>query len=78
MKERFILLPSFFQEDGMVWFHDLWINPFQIESISEIDISYTDPESQMSVTRNGMRIVTRSGQQHDIDMTIDDFMDLKS
>lgn len=73
MMDRFIKLPAFFYDDGLIWFHDLYINPFQIESITEIDISYTSPEGE-SVETMGSNIVTKSGAEHDINMPPDELI----
>lgn len=73
MSDRFINLPAFIYEDGLIWFHDLYINPFQIESVVEIDISYTSPEGE-SVETKGSSIVTKSGCEHDINMSPEDLI----
>lgn len=71
--ERFIKLPAFIYEEGLIWFHDLYINPFQIESIIELDIEYISPEGE-SVQRTGSSIITKSGVEHDIDMSPDELV----
>ena len=73
MMERFIKLPGFFYDDGLIWFHDLYINPFQIESVTEIDITYTSPEGE-HIEATGSNIVTKSGCEHDINLSPDDLM----
>lgn len=73
MTERFINLPAFIYEDGLIWFHDLYINPFQIESVTEVDISYTSPEGETIETK-GSNIVTKSGAEHDINMPPNDLL----
>jgi hypothetical protein len=73
MNDRFINLPAFFYDDGLIWFHDLYINPFQIESVTEIDITYTNPEGE-NVESKGSSIMTKSGNEHDINMSPEDLL----
>ena len=73
MNERFVKIPSYFYEDGLIWFSDLWINPFQIESLVETDIKYTSPEGD-EVETNGTKIFTKSGMEHDINMTTEELI----
>jgi len=75
MNERFIKLPAFFYEDGLIWFHDLYINPFQIESFTENDITYTDPDG-LQIVKNGSTIITKSGAEHDINLSPEELMPL--
>ena len=72
MNERFIKLPVYFYEDSLIWFSDLWINPFQIESFVETDIRYTSPEGD-EVETNGTKIFTKSGMEHEVNLTIEEF-----
>ena len=72
MKGRYILLSEYFYEDNLIWFNDLWINPFQIESFTETDIEYNTPEGE-HVNTTGVKINTRSGREHDLNMTLDEF-----
>ena len=73
MNERFINLPAFFYEEGLIWFHDLYINPFQIESITETLVEYATPDGE-NVEHAGCTIVTKSGQEHDINMSPEDLL----
>ena len=72
MKDRFIKLPCYTTTDGMVFFSDIFINPFQIESYYEVEISYKD-ESGIPVSKQGVKIATKSGLDHDIDLPIKEF-----
>lgn len=69
---RFIKLTSFFYEDDLLYFNDLWINPFQIESYTETEVSYTD-ENGIGIERNGVNIVTKSGQEWGVLLSADEF-----
>jgi hypothetical protein len=69
---RFIKLPSFFYEDNLLYFNDLWINPFQIESYTETEVSYTD-ENGIAIERTGVNIITRSGQEWGILLDVEQF-----
>jgi hypothetical protein len=69
---RFIKIPSFFYEDNLLYFNDLWINPFQIESYIETDISYTD-ETGMHIDRTGVKLFTKGGLEWGVMMTIEEF-----
>lgn len=69
---RFIKLPSFFYENNLLYFNDLWINPFQIESYIETDISYTD-ENGDHVDRNGVKIFTKGAMEWGVLLTIEEF-----
>lgn len=75
MTERFITLPAFFYDDGLIWFHDLHINPFQIESITEANISYTGPDGNQ-IESVGSSILTKSGHEHDINMSPEELMSI--
>jgi hypothetical protein len=69
---RFIKIPSFFYEDNLLYFNDLWINPFQIESYIETDISYTD-ETGMPIEITGVKLFTKGGLEWGVMMTIEEF-----
>lgn len=69
---RFIKLTSFFYEDDLLYFNDLWINPFQIESYTETEVSYTD-ENGIGIERNGVNLVTKSGQEWGVLLSADEF-----
>jgi hypothetical protein len=69
---RFIKIPSFFYEDNLLYFNDLWINPFQVESYIETDISYTD-DSGIPVERNGVKVFTKGGMEWGVLLTIEEF-----
>jgi hypothetical protein len=73
MNERFVKIPCYFYDDGLIWFNDLWINPFQIESFLETDITYTDPSGEQ-VETNGTKIYTKSGMEHDVNLPIHEFI----
>jgi hypothetical protein len=70
---RFIKLPGFFFEDELLFFHDLWINPFQVESFISLDISYTNDDG-MNVEVNGSKIVTKSGVEYDVSLSPEDLI----
>ena len=70
---RFIKLPGFFFEDELLFFHDLWINPFQVESFISLDISYTNDDG-MNVEVNGSKIITRSGVEYDVNLPPEDLV----
>lgn len=74
MKERYILLPEYFYEDELIWFNDLYIIPFQIESFIETDVSYNTPDGE-SVDTTGVKIWTKSGREHDILLTLEEFLE---
>lgn len=74
---RFVKLPSFFYEDNLLYFNDLWINPFQIESYTETDIAYTD-ENGISIERNGVKLITKSGQEWGVLLTVEEFASVVS
>jgi hypothetical protein len=69
---RFIKIPSFFYEDNLLYFNDLWINPFQIESYIETDISYTD-DNGIHIERNGVKVFTKGGMEWGVLLTIEEF-----
>lgn len=73
MKERFTKLPAYFYEDGRIWFHDLYINLFQVEGFIEVDIEFTD-ENGEHVGTNGTKIFTKSGMEYDIYMPLEEFI----
>jgi hypothetical protein len=75
MKERFTKLPAYFYEDGRIWFHDLYINLFQIEGFIEVDIEFTD-ETGENVVTNGTKIFTKSGMEYDIYMPLEEFVNI--
>lgn len=77
MNERFLKMPVYFYEDNLIWFSDLWINPFQIEFFVETDITYTSPEGE-HVETNGTKIYTKSGMEHEVNLTIEEFLKLLS
>lgn len=68
---RFIKLPGFFFEDELLFFHDVWINPFQVESFICLDMSYTNEEG-MNVEVNGSKLFTKSGVEYDINLPPED------
>jgi hypothetical protein len=62
---RFAKLEEFFVEEGRLYFNELWINPFQIESFLPLEVSYindTNEEVDMLATK----IITKSGMEHNI------------
>lgn len=69
---RYIKIDSYFVEEGRVYFCDLYINPFQIESFHETEISYTTDVGEAGM-RGTTHIRTKSGEEHDIDMPIEQF-----
>jgi hypothetical protein len=62
---RFTKLDEFFVEDGRLYFNDLWINPFQIESYLPLEVSYIDDNNQ-EVDMIATKIITKSGMEHNI------------
>lgn len=66
---RFIKLPSLFFDDDLMYFSDIWINPFQVESFVSLDISYTNEHGE-EVDVYGTKIITKSGQEHDINLPV--------
>ena len=56
MKERFTKLPAYFYEDGRIWFHDLYLNLFQIEGFIEVDIAFTNEEGEEVYKEDDSRI----------------------
>jgi hypothetical protein len=77
MKERFTKLPAYFYEDGRIWFHDLWMNLFQVEGFIETDIEYKSPEGD-EVTTNGTKVFCKSGMEYDVYMPVEEFLELMS
>lgn len=75
MKERFTKLPAYFYDDGKIWFHDLWLNLFQVEGFIEVDIEFTD-ETGEHVSTNGTKIFTKSGMEYDIYIPIEEFVEI--
>lgn len=69
---RFVRVPSFFYEKDLLYFNDVWINPFQVESFIETDISYTD-ENGIHIERNGVKAFTKGGMEWGILLTIEEF-----
>lgn len=68
---RFIKLPSLFFDEDLMYFSDIWINPFQVESFVSLDLSYTN-ELGEEVEVNGTKITTKSGDEHDINLPVKD------
>lgn len=77
MKDRFIVLPAFFLEDGLIYFHDLRINPFNIEAYYETSISFTDDNGK-SVDDDAVKIFTKSGFEYEINLPIEIFEEFLS
>lgn len=69
---RFVKLPSFFYENNLLYFNDLWINPFQIESYIETDMSYTD-ENGIDIERTAVKVYTKSGIEWGVLLTPEEF-----
>jgi hypothetical protein len=74
---RFVKLPMFYFEEDLMYFSEMWINPFQIESFVSLDLSYTN-EFGVEVDVNGSRITTKSGLDYDINLTVRDLEKLLS
>lgn len=72
---RFIKLPTFFYLEDELYFGDLYINPFQIESFQESKIEYID-ENGIEISRDGVNITTKSGIEHGILMHVQEFIGL--
>lgn len=64
---RFIKLEAFFIEEGRLYFFNLWVNPFQVESFMELTVNYTGEEGE-DVEIVGTKIITKSGEEYDINM----------
>lgn len=75
MKERFTKLPAYFYEDGRIWFHDLYLNLFQIEGFIEVDIAFTNEDGE-DVSTNGTKVFTKSGIEYDIYMPLEEFLEI--
>lgn len=66
---RFVKLPSFFFENELLYFNEVWINPFQVEAYVSLDMTYTD-ENGIEVELGGTKIFTKSGFEYDINMPV--------
>lgn len=69
---RFIKLPGFFFEDELLYFHEVWLNPVQVEGFISIDITYDD-EDGLPVDISATKVFTKSGMEYDIKLSIEDF-----
>lgn len=72
MKERFITLEAFFMEDDMLFFHDLKINPFSIESYYETSIGWTNEDGE-HLDGPAVKLFTKSGFDYDVRISLEDF-----
>jgi tRNA A58 N-methylase Trm61 len=72
MKQRYLILPMGFVEDGCLYKSDLRIVPLSIESYLQTKISFTDDDGMIQ-EEEGVRIHTKSGMDFDILLTIEDF-----
>lgn len=69
---RFVKLPGFFFEDELLYFHDVWINPFQVEGFISLDMTYDD-EMGIPVELNATKVFTKSGMEYDIKLSVEEF-----
>jgi len=74
---RFTSIPTLTYEEDESYVKNLWVNPFQIESFYEIEISYTDDHGD-NVTCDGVRVLTKSGDEWDALVTIGQFLEIVS
>lgn len=72
MKERYLTLPAAIVEDEDVKFCDVRINPFSIDFYFEAEIEYENEEGSMAYFST-TRITTRTGNEIDIMMSIEEF-----
>lgn len=72
MTHRFISLPMCFTEEDEVFTVELKVLPLSIEAYLPVDISYATEEGDM-VERPGTRIITKSGVEYDILLSIEEF-----
>lgn len=76
MTHRFVKLPICFSgeddENQEVYTTDLHILPLTIESYMPIDITFTELSGNL-VERQGTKIITKSGNEYDVLLSIDEF-----
>jgi hypothetical protein len=65
---RFVKLEavSVDEQDGSVSFYELRINPFQVESFYETDITYDSIETMERMTDRCCSITTKSGDKYTV------------
>jgi hypothetical protein len=74
---RFTSIPTLTYTETESYVKNLWVNPFQIESFYEIEISYTDDNGN-NVTCDGIRVLTKAGDEWDALLSIDKFLEIVS
>jgi hypothetical protein len=74
---RFTPIPTMTYEETESYVKNLWVNPFQIESFYEIEISYTDDDGN-DVQCDGVRVLTKAGDEWDAMLSIDEFLKIVS
>lgn len=72
MRERYIKLPAAIIEYEELHFTSLYINPFSIDCYFESSIECPDEEGNMHEI-SAIRMVSRSGYEYDILMSLEDF-----
>lgn len=72
---RFIKLPTYFYLEDELYFGDLYINPFQIESFQEAKIEYID-ENGIEISRDGVNVTTKSGIEHGLLVPLQEFLEV--
>lgn len=72
MRQRYLILPMGFVEDGVLYKADLRIVPLSIESYVTTRLSFTDDDGMIQ-EEEGVRIHTKSGMDFDILLTLEDF-----
>lgn len=70
---RYVKYPCFFFEDELVYFADVYLNPFQIESFYQTALDYKNEDGD-NISEEGVKLITKSGAEIEIRMPIDEFI----